>query len=77
MSLRTRAFQEADLGGILNIGVAAWQPLFASTREIVGSELFDMIHANHDAENPARVTLACDVDDPKVVWIVEPGGEIA
>ena len=74
MPLSTRAFQEADLGAILNIGVAAWQPLFASTREIVGSEFFDLIHANHDAENPARVMLACDVDDPKVVWVAELGG---
>ncbi len=77
MSLRTRAFQEADLGAILNIAVAAWQPVFASTREIVGSELFDLIYADPDAEKRARVTLACDVDDPRVVWIAELGGEIA
>jgi hypothetical protein len=77
LSLRTRAFQEADLGAILNIAVAAWQPVFASTREIVGSELFDLIYADPDAEKRARVTLACDVDDPRVVWIAELGGEIA
>jgi hypothetical protein len=81
LSLRTRAFQEADLGAILNIAVAAWQPVFASTREIVGSELFDLIYADPDAEKRARVTLACDVacdvDDQRVVWIAELGGEIA
>ncbi len=77
MSLNIRPFQNDDLDAILDIAVAAWQPVFASTREIVGSELYDLTYADPDVKKRARVTSACDVDDPRVVWIAELDGAIA
>lgn len=62
-----RAFERADLDTILDIAVAAWQPIFASSKEIVGEELFEFIHPDPDANKRARVTGACHDEDPRQV----------
>jgi len=35
--LQIRPFESEDIETILDIAVAAWQPVFESTREIVGA----------------------------------------
>ncbi len=76
MTFRIRSYQPADLGSILDIAVAAWQPIFASSKEIVGEELFEIISPDPDASKRESVTGACHDDDPRQVWVTEIDSEI-
>jgi ribosomal protein S18 acetylase RimI-like enzyme len=72
-----REFQQDDLNTILDIAVAAWQPVFESTRNIVGDDLFELTYPDPDARKRSRITEVCSDDDPTLVWIAEQDGEIA
>ncbi|MBT3994234.1 MAG: GNAT family N-acetyltransferase [Chloroflexi bacterium] len=76
MAFSIRSFRPTDLEPIIEITVAAWQPIFASTREIVGEELFEIVHADPNARKREQVSKACQADDPRQVWIAESDSEI-
>lgn len=71
MNLIIRSFRDSDLDTVLDIAVAAWQPIFASSKEIVGNELFELTHPDPDASKRAQVAGACRDDDPRQVWVAE------
>jgi ribosomal protein S18 acetylase RimI-like enzyme len=77
MALSIREYRVSDLETILDIAVAAWQPIFASSKQIVGDELFDLTHPDPDERKRASVTRACASDDPTQVWIAEQDDTIA
>lgn len=56
--------------------MAAWQPVFESSREIVGGDLFDLIYTDPDARKREQVSGACRADDPRQVWVAETNDEI-
>jgi GNAT superfamily N-acetyltransferase len=76
VTFRIRSYQPADLESILDIAVAAWQPIVTSSKEIVGEELFEIISPDPDASKRERVTGACQEDDPRQVWVAEIDSEI-
>jgi ribosomal protein S18 acetylase RimI-like enzyme len=75
--LNIRPFETRDLPAILDIAVAAWQPVFASSREIVGKELFALVYSDTDTRKRNQVSQACDRDDPRLVWVAELDGQTA
>ncbi|MBC8453322.1 MAG: GNAT family N-acetyltransferase [Chloroflexi bacterium] len=77
MPVEIRAFRPADLHTILEIAVAAWRPIFASFREIIGDELFDLTTPDPDDKKRQQVTRACQDDSPTIVWVAEFDDEIA
>jgi GNAT superfamily N-acetyltransferase len=56
--------------------VAAWQPVFESSRDIVGDDLFDLIYTDPDARKREQVANACRDDVPTQVWVAEFEDEI-
>ena len=56
--------------------MAAWQPIFASSREIVGDDLFEIVYPDPDASKRDRVTAACCDEDPRQVWVAELEREV-
>ena len=56
--------------------MAAWQPIFESSRDIVGDDLFELIYTDPDARKREQVSGACRDDDPRQVWVSEIDGEI-
>jgi ribosomal protein S18 acetylase RimI-like enzyme len=77
VAVAIREYRRADLDTILDIAVAAWQPVFESSRTIVGSDLFETVHGDPDGRKRKQVTLACQADNPTLVWIAETDGDIA
>ena len=72
-----REFRQDDLGTILDIAVAAWQPVFESTRNIIGDELFEITYPDPNARKRNSISTACNENDPTLVWVAEQDGEIA
>ncbi len=77
MTLNMREFRDSDLEAILEIAVAAWQPVFESTKNIVGDELFNLAYPDPEGRKRRSVAKSCRKDDPAIVWIAEREGEIA
>jgi ribosomal protein S18 acetylase RimI-like enzyme len=77
LELQIRPFESEDIETILDIAVAAWQPVFESTREIVGGELYDLIYADPDARKRRSVAAQCAANSPTLVWVAELRGQIA
>jgi len=76
LTVQFREFESADLDVILDIAVAAWQPVFESTRDIVGDEIFDIAYPTPDDSKRAQITMASQSDDPREIWIAELDNEI-
>lgn len=77
MPVELRMFEPRDLDAVLELAVAAWQPIFASSKDIVGEELFDLVYSNPDERKRERITEASDPDDPREIWIAELDGKLA
>lgn len=71
MTVQFREFESTDLDVIPEIAVAAWQPVFESTRQIVGDEIFDIAYPSPDDSKRAQITKASQQDDPRQIWVAE------
>ena len=55
MDWSIRPFETADVDAVVRLSLRAGEPVFASTREVVGDELDDRLGAGH----PAKVGEPC------------------
>jgi GNAT superfamily N-acetyltransferase len=77
LQVAIREFESADLDTILEIAVAAWRPIFASFREIVGGEIFDLVTPDPDEKKRQQVIRACATDSETLVWVAVIENDIA
>ena len=71
-----RPFHEADLDRVLDIAAAAWRPIFESSRDLLGSDLFHLVVPDPDARKRSRVAAQCAVDSGTLVWVAVEDGEV-
>lgn len=76
MSIQLRLFQDADMDIVLDIAAAAWEPVFRSSREILGPGLFELVNPDPETEKRRQVANACRSDSGTVVWVAEQDGEV-
>lgn len=73
MELSTRPVQENDLEALEALAVLAWEPVFASVRNILGPEIDAILHPDwrqrqreevrrYCAETPGAIALVAEVD---------------
>ena len=75
--LALRRFEAPDLAELQRIRSAAFAPIFASFRAILGEEIAALAYAEAEAEQAALLDEICDEASGHHVWIVEASGEIA
>jgi len=71
-----REFSSEDLPRLLEIAVAAWEPVFASFRRILGDELFELIHPDWQEEKRNHIRSACSDAVSGSVLVAEKAGII-
>lgn len=76
MDIQIRPFRDADMDRVLDIAVAAWTPVFESSRDILGSGLFDLVNPDPEGRKRSRVAAQCADDSETLVWIAEEDGEL-
>ena len=76
MDIQIRPFRDADLDRVLDIAVAAWIPVFESSRDILGSGLFDLVNPDPGGRKRSRVAAQCADASETLVWIAEKDGEV-
>ncbi len=74
---RIRPFEPRDLPRLQAIRAAAFAPVFASFRSIVGERIAGAAFGGAETEQAALLDSLCAPNSGKEVYVVERGGEIA
>jgi GNAT superfamily N-acetyltransferase len=71
--LTIRAFEPSDLPHLEEIRRLAFEPVFASFREIVGPAIAEIAFATAEAEQSEHLKKLCDPGSPKQVFVAALG----
>lgn len=78
--LVVRDLEPADVEAAVEIAVAAWEPIFASFRQVLGEELFAVEHPDWRADKARQVRSACESacasGDEALACVAELGGRV-
>jgi ribosomal protein S18 acetylase RimI-like enzyme len=66
-----RPLAPSDVETVVEIAVAAWLPIFAHFRQIMGDELFLTARPRWQQEKARQVREACAPDSPAIVAVAE------
>ena len=69
-----RPLQEGDLPYLLEIAIAAWEPIYASTRTMLGAELFEAVWPDWRADKSGQIEAACRAEHGARVLVAELDG---
>ena len=58
-----REFQESDLGAIVEFSVRAWDPVFASLRDVLGDPIFFRLKPDWKVSQAEEVKARCTSDE--------------
>jgi ribosomal protein S18 acetylase RimI-like enzyme len=61
-AIEIRGFRENDLEAIVEFSLRAWQPIFASAREVLGDDIFLRLHPDWKANQADAVRSTCTND---------------
>lgn len=62
-TVEIRALQERDLDGVVELSLRAWEPVFASLRDVLGDPIFLRLKPDWRAAQAAEVRASCTSDD--------------
>ena len=71
MATAIRPFTPADVDRIVELSLAAWQPVFSSFRDVLGAELYERVHPDWRSAQADSVRQALDRNDS---WVSTSDG---
>jgi ribosomal protein S18 acetylase RimI-like enzyme len=74
--IKFRKLQEGDIATVVEIALAAWEPIYAHYRDVLGDDLFAATHPDWRAEKARQVRAACMPGDPQVALVAEVAGQV-
>jgi ribosomal protein S18 acetylase RimI-like enzyme len=80
---RIRCLRPDDVQRVVRLSLAAWEPVFASFRQILGPQIYDRIYPDWRVSQAAAVESVCAnaIEGAHgatiAVWVAEEGGELA
>ncbi len=74
-ALTVRQMQPEDVERLVEIAIAAWEPIFLGFREQMGDELFLGMHLDWRADKECQIRGACT--DPEHVLVADLEGAVA
>jgi ribosomal protein S18 acetylase RimI-like enzyme len=74
MSTTIRRYTPADADRVVELSLAAWQPVFASFREILGDDLYERVHPDWETAQAASVRDALDNHE---TWVSTSDDEVS
>jgi GNAT superfamily N-acetyltransferase len=72
-AIEIREFREDDLEAIIEFSLRAWQPIFASLRDVLGDDIFLRLHPHWKANQADAVRSAC-TNDARDVFVAVANG---
>jgi ribosomal protein S18 acetylase RimI-like enzyme len=74
--LTIRPYTADDLNAVIEITLAAWEPVFTSFRELLGKQIFDTVYPDWREEKREQLTSQCSGEHGAVVRIAELDGKL-
>jgi ribosomal protein S18 acetylase RimI-like enzyme len=71
-----RPLRAADVAPIVQLSLAAWEPVFLSFRRVLGSEIYTRIYPDWKASQATAVESVC-TGGTYEVWVAEEDGVVA
>ena len=71
-----RSFKGNDLEKVLEIAVAAWQPIYKFRRDTLDAELYASLYTNWEDKKREQVQQACEGKHNARVLVAEVAGEV-
>lgn len=71
--IELRPFAEGDLDAIVELSLRAWEPVFASVRDVLGDEIFLRLHPDWRADQADAVRSSCTSEERAVFVAVADG----
>lgn len=71
-----RELKPGDVDVIADIAVAAWTPIYAQFRDIMGEELFSALYPDWKGRKAGQVRRACEPDAGGYVYVAEKQGKV-
>ncbi len=71
--VEVRRFRSDDLPSIVDFSLRAWEPVYASLREVLGDGIFLRLHPNWKADQAAAVSSSCSSPERDVFVAVLDG----
>jgi ribosomal protein S18 acetylase RimI-like enzyme len=71
-----RELEQGDVEAAVAIAVAAWEPIYAQFRQILGDDLFAAAYPDCLTEKARQVRKACEPDSRAMVAVAEKEGEV-
>jgi GNAT superfamily N-acetyltransferase len=68
-----REFREDDLGAIVEFSLRAWEPVFASVRQVLGDDIFLRLHPDWKKDQAEAMRSACTNEERDVFVAVAAG----
>ncbi|HJP31851.1 MAG TPA: GNAT family N-acetyltransferase [Candidatus Latescibacteria bacterium] len=72
-----RELAAGDIARLVEIALAAWEPVFDSFEQILGSELFELTRPGCRESKAEQIRAACQLDAPGHVLVAQRGSTIA
>ena len=72
-----RELYPEDHDRLVDIALAAWVPIFASFRQILGAELFALVHPHWEEDKAGQIRRVCEPDSPGTVLVAQSGTVVA
>jgi ribosomal protein S18 acetylase RimI-like enzyme len=76
IEITIRGFAPDDVDAIVEIALAAWEPIYRYYRQEMGEELFLTLHPDWRADKAGQVERACRPGSRAQVCVAEHGGQI-
>ena len=65
-AIEIRGFEETDLEAVVEFSLRAWEPVFASLRDVLGEGIFRRLHPDWRSDQAAAVRSSCTRKDRDV-----------
>ncbi len=74
--LKMRSYTEKDLERVLEITLAAWEPVFASFLDLLGQQIFDIAFPDWREEKRQQLTSQSSGENGETILIAELDGKV-
>ncbi len=71
-----REVRPEDYETVATIAVAAWEPIYAEYRRVLGSEMYDLMHTNWQERKRTETIRSCEQKDGEHVLVSEVAGAV-
>jgi GNAT superfamily N-acetyltransferase len=76
MNLLIRPMATDDMDHLVRLPLLAWEPVFASFRQVLGSAIYSLLYPGWRAQQQRTVEQVCNGEET-IVWVAEVDGIVA